>query len=184
MLDVNEFIKLLPDAPYDVSPTSNNFKLIQVLVEELNQLSGVFDDIAQLTDLDNMFGATLDLFAADYRLTRDERTDEELRVIIRAKQQNTVDGNTVSNVIAYFALFISPVTNIILTELFNPALGFFLDGLVPLDGNRLLAGAGNRRNRAFDVQTGAVTPELENALTEALPILKSAGVQATVNLLP
>ncbi len=183
-IDIDEFIKLLPDAPYDIRPTSNNYKIVQVLIEELNQLFDLFEEIGLLTDLENMFGATLDLFADDFGLTRDERTDEELRVIIRAKQQNQIDGNTISNAIRYFDLFITPTTNIILTELFNPALGFFLDGLLFLDGNRLLSGANNFRVGAFDVQTGVITPELENSLTDALPILKSSGIQATVNLLP
>lgn len=184
MLDFQKYIDLLPDAPFDVSPGSNNYKVIELLVEELNQLAGVYEDISGLTDLQNVFGATLDLYAKDYGVTRDGRTDEELRSFIVAKQLNIIDGNTISNVINYFSLFITPDTNIILTELFESFLGTVLDGLRPLDGTQPLEGAGFRRPGAFDVQTGAITPQLENILTSALPILKSAGIQATVNLLP
>ncbi len=182
ILDIDKFLGLMPDNPYDVSVGSNNFKMIELLVEEFNTLAVVAQQIADLVDIDNVFGASLDLLATEYGLSRNGQTDEELRTFILAKEQNTVDGNTIENVINYFSLFISPITNIVLTELFNSNLGSVLDGLSPLDGTQLLEGGGAKRPGAFNVDTGAITPALENTLTNALPILKSGGIEATVNL--
>jgi hypothetical protein len=188
MLDLNKYINLLPDAPFDNSVGSNNYKIIELLVEELNDLVEVFEEIAGLTDLDNMYGETLTMYAdGDYGIDRDGRTDEQLRVLVRAKQISTIDGNTISKAINYFDLFIDPATDIVLTELFISSLGFYLDGLSFLDGTRLLSGAGLRRSAAFDVNVkppSSIPPTLENDLTSALQILKGAGIQATLGLVP
>lgn len=180
-IEFQETLDLLPDI-YDKSIDSNIFKIIQVFVEELSQLCDVFEDIAGLENINNVFGATLDLLGADFNLIRSGRSDEDFRALIFAKQSNFIDGNTINAVINYLSFFV-PLEDITLIERYVEDLGTKLDATYLLDGSKLLRGIGVRRSRSFDVDVGAISASLENALTEALQILKSGGVEATVNSL-
>lgn len=180
-LDFQETLNLLPDI-YDKSVNSNIFKIMQVIVEELNQLFDVFNDIAGLEDINNVFGVTLDLLGADFNLVRGGKTDEDFRALIFAKESNFIDGNTINSVINYFSFFV-PLENITLIERFIEDLGTKLDATYLLDGSKLLSGIGVRRSRSFDVDIGTVSPALKNSLTDALQILRSGGIEGTVNSL-
>lgn len=174
-------LDLLPDI-YDKSVDSNIYKIIQVFVEELNKLFDVFDDIAGLENIENVFGATLDLLGADFNLVRSGKSDDDFRALIFAKQSNFVDGNTIDAIICYLSFFV-PLVDITLIERFIPNLGEKLDGSRLLDSTWQLSGIGVRRARSFDVDVGTISGTLENSLTEALQILKSGGVEGTLNSL-
>lgn len=180
-IEFQETLDLLPDI-YDKSIDSNIFKIIQVFTEELSQLCDVFNDIAGLEDISNVFGATLDLLGKDFNLVRGGKSDEDFRALIFAKQSNFLDGNTINAVINYFSFF-TDINDIVLVERFIESLGTKLDATYLLDASKLLSGIGVRRSRSFDVETGVISPSLEIALTEALQILKAGGVEATVNSL-
>ncbi len=182
LLDIEQIFSLLPQAPYDKADDSNNRKYFEVAVEVMNPLLEVFEEIALLADVTTLFGATLDLRAEEYGIKRGTSSDQEIQGLILAKQNSTVDGNTKESVINFFAQFV-PIGDIIIIERFAESLGGIFDGFGVLDGTGFFSGRGFRRQAAFDVQTGAISPELENALRESLQILRAAGVEATVNLL-
>lgn len=182
-LDFNIILNRLPDI-YDKLAASNNYKIIQVLVEELGEMIDVFNSILDLKDINLVTGANLDLLGDDYGTTRNGRTDTDFRAFIFAKQNNSVDGNTIPSIINYLSFFLT-LGEYELIELFIGALGDLLDATRLLDGAWLLRGAGFRRDAAFTIETDApLDPTLEASLLDALDILKGAGVEKNINLLP
>lgn len=168
---------LLPDA-FDKSEGSNISLLFEVIVEVFQEIVDVFQQLRDLEDINNVFGATLDLMGKDYKVNRDGMTDDQFRSVILAKQYNFNSGNDVNKILSYFNLFANDVH---MVELFEPELGYFLDGVLNLDGTWLLSGADQRRFRAFDVQSADISIDLENSLRIALDFLKAAGIKATIN---
>lgn len=177
-MDLETKINLLPDA-YDKSVDSNITKIFEVITEVFQEIVDTNLELRGIHDINNVYGYTLDLLGSNYGITRDGMTDGQLRGLIIAKRFNFVSGNNVDKILNYFNFFASDVH---LVEMFEPELGYLLDATLDLDGSWLLSGAGNRRYRAFDVQSAQLTIELETALRIALDFLKAAGIRATINL--
>lgn len=182
MLDLEEKLKLWPGL-YDTQVDSNIYKIMQVVVEQLGEMDDIFKQVTDLTDINNVSGANLDLRGADFKVNRDGRTDEDFRAFIAAKMMNFIDGNTINNIINYFSFFVD-IDDIILTELFLVEVGLFFDATRLLDGNTLLSGAPLFQPAGFNVETGTITPEQEAAFLLALDTLRSAGVLGVLNQIP
>lgn len=180
MIVLQDIIDLLPDI-YN-KDVRVNARIIQVFVEEINKSSACLDQVEDLLDIDNVEGVNLDILGADYGLTRGNKTDLEFRALIQARRTNAVDGNNIDAIINYFSFFV-PLGNIVVTELFENAVGLILDASFLLDGTEILSGLGLREAAAFNVATGAIDPGLEISLTEALVLLKGGGIKALVNKL-
>lgn len=87
------FAKNLPDA-YAKDSKSNNYKIL-----ETERLAGVklretLKDIYDIMDIDNTTGKTLDLYGARFGQLRGEATDDQYRIMIKAKlTRNLANGS-------------------------------------------------------------------------------------------
>ena len=76
--------KNLPDA-YRKDKDSNNYKILEVERDAVSQLNAMLNQIYEITDLENATGKTLDLYGEKIGQDRGKATDEQYRVLIRAK---------------------------------------------------------------------------------------------------
>lgn len=85
--------KNLPDA-YRKDKDSNNYKILEVERDAVSQLNAMLNQIYEITDLENATGKTLDLYGEKIGQDRGKATDEQYRVLIRAKAvRNLVNGS-------------------------------------------------------------------------------------------
>ena len=204
MLDLQKYIDLYPGI-FEAArtPTSNLYLLTEVIVNQLEISRALFDQVEDLKDLNNLAGINLDRKAADYGISRDSRTDEDLLIFLLAKINSTVDGNQIDSIINFLNFILVPGTYE-LVELFTSAVGntldasflldgntlldtsvLILDGSFLLDGTQALDGTVFLESAAFSIQTdGPLTPTEESQLQMALDSIKAGGVKAYINLLP
>lgn len=109
-------VKNLPDA-YNKGVNSNNAKLIAVEKHALDALRRTIQDVYDSIDLDNATGATLDMYGEIFGQRRGGATDEQYRMLIRAKiVRNHANGDHNSIVRAICATFGCEPSDLLLTE--------------------------------------------------------------------
>lgn len=86
-------INNLPDI-YDKKTTSNNFKILEIERRMIDVLRKDFEDISELTDIDNCYGRTLDLYGERIGQPRGQASDEKYRIMLKAKiNRNITNGS-------------------------------------------------------------------------------------------
>ena len=162
-LVLQDIINLIPDSFIGAKDSSASiYKILQVFVEEFNKDFTIIDEIFDLTDIANLNGTNLERRAADFGITRDGRTDEELRVFVTARLFNFITGNDANSIIRFLNFFVDEND-----VQYNP---LYLTSLV------------NFRPLAFDMEIGpTVTESLRQNLLNALIEIKQGGVAVTVN---
>ncbi len=93
-VNYDEPIKNLPDA-FEKDKDSNNYKLLQIQKKSSDKILQVLQDMLDAFNIDNAYGATLDLwFGEKFGLKRGQMSDEQYRIRLKGKQmQNTTDGS-------------------------------------------------------------------------------------------
>lgn len=93
-VNYDEPIKNLPDA-FAKDKDSNNYKFLQIQKRSSDRVLKVLQDISDAFNIDNAYGATLDLwYGGKVSLERGQMSDEQYRIRLKGKQmQNTADGS-------------------------------------------------------------------------------------------
>lgn len=74
----------LPDC-YQKGKDSNNYKILEIERSMSESLRYALDDIAQVLDIDNASGATLDMYGKRFGQARGKATDAQYRLMIKSK---------------------------------------------------------------------------------------------------
>ena len=118
--DRDKPVKNLPDAYYKAS-SSNNAKILDIEHDAMGILRDAVTAINDSLDIDNAYGATLDLYGEMIGQDRGKTTDEQYRVLIKnrlARNCSNADYNSVVRAIC--ATFACGPSDIVLTELDEP----------------------------------------------------------------
>lgn len=97
--DIDNPVKNLPDA-YDKRNTSNNFKILEIERRTISVLRKDFDDISELTDIDNCYGKTLDLYGERIGQPRGKASDEQYRIMLKAKINRNISNGSFESVMS------------------------------------------------------------------------------------
>lgn len=98
-----EYILNLPDC-YNKEPTSNNYKMMQLLQYDAEKFQSVLQELEHTLSLDDATGYTLDLYGEMYKQPRGGMTDEQYRIAIRQKMAIYMcksDYNSIVNVLSF-----------------------------------------------------------------------------------
>lgn len=118
--DRDKPVKNLPDAYYKAS-SSNNAKILDIEHDAMGILRDAATAIDDSLDIDNAYGATLDLYGEMIGQDRGKTTDEQYRVLIKnriVRNFSNADYNSVVRAIC--STFSCEPTDIVLTELDEP----------------------------------------------------------------
>mgnify|MGYP003304442968 CR=1 FL=1 len=108
--------KNLPDA-YKKDSSSNNFKILEI--ERLTNIEyrTILAEIADILNIDNATGATLDMYGMKYGQARGKATDAQYRIMIKSKvTRSWCDGSYKNIVDALAQTFNCSVDDILLSE--------------------------------------------------------------------
>lgn len=85
--------KNLPDT-YRRDKDSNNYKILEIERDAVSQLNSMLNQVYDITDLENATGKTLDLYGEKIGQDRGKATDEQYRILLKAKAaRNLVNGS-------------------------------------------------------------------------------------------
>lgn len=76
--------KNLPDV-YKNDSSSNNFKILEIERLTSEEYRATLTEIANILNIDNASGATLDMYGDKYGQARGKATDEQYRIMIKSK---------------------------------------------------------------------------------------------------
>lgn len=76
--------KNLPDV-YKKDTSSNNYKILEIERTANNELRDTLNEIANIFDIDNATGATLDLYGKRFGQARGKATDAQYKAMIKSK---------------------------------------------------------------------------------------------------
>lgn len=89
----DNFAKNLPDA-YAKKPESNNYKILEIERQAGAKLRETLEAVFDIIDIDNATGETLDLYGERFGQLRGEATDDQYRIMIKAKlTRNLANGS-------------------------------------------------------------------------------------------
>lgn len=89
----DNFAKNLPDA-YAKKPESNNYKILEIERQAGAKLRETLEAVYGIIDIDNATGETLDLYGERFGQLRGEATDDQYRIMIKAKlTRNLANGS-------------------------------------------------------------------------------------------
>ena len=126
-----EYIKNLPDC-YNKKPTSNNYKIMQLLKYDDEQFQSVLQELKDSLSLDNAKGYTLDLYGEMAGQKRGLATDEQYKILIKTKiERNRCNADYKSFVRCICRILNCGATEILLEEMEAPATVRMV--YVPLD---------------------------------------------------
>lgn len=91
-------VKNLPDA-YCKTDGSNNKKLLDIEKEEMDRQRATIRAIYDSLDIDNATGATLDMFGDMFDQARGMATDEQYRVMIKARIYRNLAGSDFNSIV-------------------------------------------------------------------------------------
>lgn len=112
----DNFAKNLPDT-YAKSTDSNNYKILEIERDAGEEVRKTLESIREIIDIDNATGATLDLYGKRYGQSRGVATDDQYRVMIKAKiARNLVNGSNGAICNAICATFGCDSSDVWLTE--------------------------------------------------------------------
>ena len=88
----------LPDC-YKKTEDSNNAKILEIEAAELTKIRKDLSDVETILDLENATGKTLDLYGLRVGQARGEATDEQYRVMIKAKVMRNLSNGSLPSVL-------------------------------------------------------------------------------------
>ena len=113
-------VKKLPDA-YKKTSNSNNSKLLQLQEDSLEAFLDDLSDLLESLNLDKAYGKTLDLYGEMVGQRRGKLTDEQYRLMIKAKSSSSSVGADLTSIInAMCLLFKAEPSEISIAETQNP----------------------------------------------------------------
>ncbi|WP_157198961.1 phage tail protein [Methanolacinia paynteri] len=77
---------------------SNNYKLVKINADELDEIDAVIDDIIQAHNLEHSSGQSLDFLAELLELERNERSDDDFRALIAATAVFRKSNGTIADI--------------------------------------------------------------------------------------
>ena len=99
-----------------------NYKFGTILVQEEKRIDGVVSEVKEAHQVDNVSGINLDRLAKIFGLSREDRTDDELRAFLRSAVSGLIGGGTAPNLRAAVALITAiPEVNIEIADSGTPA---------------------------------------------------------------
>lgn len=108
--------KNLPDA-YKKDVSSNNYKILELERLENADLRTTLAEIADILDISNATGATLDMYGKKYGQARGKATDAQYRIMIKSKiNRSWCNGNYKNIVDALAQTFNCSVNDILISE--------------------------------------------------------------------
>jgi len=163
---LDDIIALIPDSFFAGKQTSGNiYKIVKVFVEEINKDMETLEDVFNISDINNLTGVNLTLYAAGFALVRGSKTDSELRSEVIAFRSQGVLGTDINSILRLFRL-VTGETGLDLTilEKFDPNV------------------ADNPRPRAFDIVLPNYSDESDiSTLVSIANRVKAAGIDVTIN---
>lgn len=118
--DREKLVKNLPDA-YCKAATSNNAKILDIEHDAMCDLRNAVTAIYDSLDIDNAYGATLDLYGAMLGQARGVTTDEQYRVLIKNRIIRSFSNADFNGIVrAICVTFSCEPTDIALAELDEP----------------------------------------------------------------
>jgi len=116
----DDLARNLPDA-YRKDADSNISKLLQIEKAEMDRLRADIQAIYESLDLDKAFGKTLDLYGDMVGQERGKATDNQYRILIKARIMRNLANGDYNSIIRLLAmLFGCDPSEIVLTELEAP----------------------------------------------------------------
>ena len=107
----------LPDS-YAKDAKSNNSKILEIERSEVEKIRTTLREIDAILDLENAYGKTLDLYGARVGQARGQATDDQYRVLIKAKiVRNLSNGSIPSFIESICATFSCAPTEIVISEM-------------------------------------------------------------------
>lgn len=82
---------------------SNNYKMLQLIRLAVEDLAIHIEDVESCLDINNAYGETLDLYGKMYNEFRENRNDEEYRLVIKAAMEKgrcSCDCNSIIKILA------------------------------------------------------------------------------------
>ena len=93
-----------------------NYKFGTILVQEEKRIRKVISEVEWAHQIDNISGINLDRLAKIFGLSREDRTDDELRAYLRSAVSGLIGGGTTPNLRTAVSLITTiPEANIIIT---------------------------------------------------------------------
>ena len=96
-------VKNLPDA-YKKTNDSNNYKILEIERSTLNDLRDVLNGIDSILNLDEASGKTLDLYGERVGQLRGIATDDQYRLMIRAKIARNLSNGSYPSILNALAI--------------------------------------------------------------------------------
>lgn len=126
-----EYIKNLPDC-YNKEPTSNNYKLMQLLKYDAEKFRGVLQELDDSLSLDDAKGYTLNLYGEMAGQKRGLATDEQYLVMIKTKQERNRCKADYKSIVSCLCRILNCQPSEILLEEIEPS-GTIRAAFVPLE---------------------------------------------------
>ena len=117
MAEFNEnLVKNLPDA-YRKTPNSNNYKILEIERRTVNEIREDLRQVANILDINNATGKTLDLYGERVGQARGIATDDKYILMIKAKiMRNLSNGSHASIINAICATMACEPSQVIVTD--------------------------------------------------------------------
>ncbi len=173
----DQIFALTPDSVYDVSDSSNNWKLWNLFSKQMSEIDDVFSDMRYLHDPDKQSGAVLDLIGEIRRETRSGQDDVGYRIFLAIAIQKLLCGGSVPELQEVLKAiagdeFVS-VIEVDYAPEDNAAL--YLDGGFYLTGEFYLFGDTRQPKHIEIILKDTISDSLFTYISSLIDYVKSAG---------
>lgn len=114
--------KNLPDV-YKKDTSSNNYKILEIERTANNELRDTLNEIANIFDIDNATGATLDLYGKRFGQARGKATDAQYKAMIKSKIIRGLCNGSYKNIVdAICYTFGCDIDDVLIVETDTPMM--------------------------------------------------------------